>query len=78
MSQVAAMLSYWARELRVAVDFEAVLDLKEVKRAMYRQMSQPMAAATIQKGRFLNQQEVMALLQPMGPPAGAKGGKKKR
>ena len=74
MSQAAAMLSYWARELRVPVDFDAALDLGGTKRAMYRQMSQPMGEATIKKGRFLNQQETMALLQPMGPPPGGGGG----
>ena len=73
MSQAAAMLSYWARELRVPVDFDAALDLGGTKRAMYRQMSQPMGEATIKKGRFLNQQETMTLLQPMGPPPGGGG-----
>ena len=78
MSQVAAMLSYWARELHVPVDFDRVLDLADTKRAMYRQMSAPMAEATIRKGRFLNRQETMALLQPMGPPPGAGDGKRAR
>lgn len=76
MSQVAAMLSYWTRELHVPVDFERVLDLTDTKRAMYRQMSYPMGEATIRKGRFLSQEETMALLQPMGPPPGAGDGKR--
>ena len=78
--QTCAMLSYWCAELHLGVDFEGLIGLPGTSRAMYRQLSQPMAVATIQKGRSLNQAEAMALLQPAGshaqadgPPGKAKG-----
>ena len=61
-SQTSAMLGYWVRELRVRCAFESELDLPPDKRAMYLKMSKPMGEATIRKGRFLSQEETMALL----------------
>jgi hypothetical protein len=74
--QAAAMLAYWCRELDVGLDLEAKLSLDNIQRAMYRTMAKPLGEATIRKGGFLNQQEYLAVLQPMEGGGGAKVGKK--
>ena len=52
-----AMFSYWARELKAPCDFDKLLGLSSVQRAMYRQMAKPSAEATIKKGRSLSPAE---------------------
>ena len=47
---IAAMFSYWARELKAPCDFDKLLGLSSVQRAMYRQMAKPSAEATDQEG----------------------------
>ena len=54
---VTAMFSYWARELKAPCDFDKLLGLSSVQRAMYRQMAKPSAEATIKKGRSLSPAE---------------------
>ena len=51
------MLQWWANELGVGVNVGDLLQLESSKRAMFRNFSMPMAAATIQKGGTLTQEE---------------------
>ena len=70
--QAAAMLSYWCTELRVDYAFEEGLGLGGALRALYRNMSKPVAEATIAKGANLTNEEFASVL---GGGKGGKGGK---
>ena len=62
VQQCAAQLSVWCKKLDVCPNFEAGLQLKGSRKAMYNQLSYPVGEATIEKGSTLTMEEVRAMM----------------